>query len=508
MNMKTRTRIHTVLAGFLPLVALVLAWGCTMAEPEHSGGNEAVGPDMPVVINASEYRLGNAKRAGGNQMVKSRRMLFTYPSRPSGEMKSAVCVFDEKGYGFVYIGDPEDKESLKWKDLYTEKQGGCDVYLDNLLNFPVQEADVSHADFRKRYDNFKHIEFIPGASDPTEYELTGKGNIVMVAEAGSPKAENLVDIVWGRIPNAEAGKPLHFELTHKMSQLTFRLYSEEEPLQNKLAGGKNIKVTLVYVQRSLTRNAGSPNHPRSEKFPPFRRTDGHIELSGRSENENENILFNEGSLREEADVEDGRTYYSSRTMVLPPYEHTGQMRMPSLTVELDDGTKFSGGLPSTIDYWYIDNKGEVQLGQKTALWFISTYHTIFYAKLYENMSRREILFQNVKVEDWETMYSDTVVIAQSGINTWDDLTALAEVFKEDPSEDNYRLMKYGEWVGNGADGHWVFYLWKNITVSDSQTIPQFVNGNFEIRFEGHWITVGTTEINQENYRQYLYPEGQ
>ncbi len=164
----------------MPLAALVLAGSCTVNEPEHPGGNEAGEANTPVVVGASESLMGSGTRVGEGPQVKGRTMLLTYPSRPSGEMKSAVCKFDANGYGYVYPEDAADGEPLKWKDVYTEKPGGCDVYLDNLLDYPVQVPDPESGELRKHYDFFTQVEFGPYFTNREEvgsgHGFTGRGN--------------------------------------------------------------------------------------------------------------------------------------------------------------------------------------------------------------------------------------------------------------------------------------------------------------------------------------------
>ncbi len=319
----------------------------------------------------------------------------------------------------------------------------------------------------------------------------------MVAEAGSKEAENGIDIVWGKIDRAEVGKSLHFVLTHKMSQLTFRFYSEDEAIRKALEEGTRITVSLTNVQRSVTRWPGNP-HPRKNQLVPFTRNKGVIEHTGRSEHET--VLFASGEPLTPIE-ETTATYYASRTMVLPPFAWIQSIQAqyhPMLSIELDDGSKYSGGLPTKIQYWMTDDKGESQL-MTSDLSFKPGYHTVFDVKLVENLDKKEILFQNITVSDWIFKYNDEITASESGINTWEDLTASAEVFNEDPSQKNYRLMKYGTWNGS----RWVFKLWNDITVSEELELPQFDNGDFEIDFNGKMIIWGSQEIDEETYKQLL-----
>ena len=89
-------------------------------------------------------------------------------------------------------------------------------------------------------------------------------------------------------------------------------------------------------------------------------------------------------------------------MVMPPrtYEYSTAGNLPKLTIELNDGSKYSGTLPQTIQYWMTDNKtGESEL-MTTKLFFKSGYHFIFDVKLVDKLGDREILFQHITVGAW------------------------------------------------------------------------------------------------------------
>lgn len=106
--------------------------------------------DEPVVIRAT------ADGDGMNNGLAGRELLFTYPSKAEGgKMKSLVCTFNEEGYGVVYT-DEEKTKLLRWDEIYTGRdaaaypEGALDaVYLDNLVNYPVQTPDPSSEDILK-----------------------------------------------------------------------------------------------------------------------------------------------------------------------------------------------------------------------------------------------------------------------------------------------------------------------------------------------------------------------
>lgn len=167
--MNTQRKLYSILSGFLLIAVLLLTGACTTEETENT--IPVFNPDDPIMIYATVDGTSIATRAGENEKIKSRTMLFTYPSLSAGKIQSAICEFDEKGYGYVYTNNSKT-EKLRWKDINIT--GKDTIYLDNLVNYPVQDPTLTtihkkNNEIEVWIDNFTYFYF--GPEDPNmKYE--------------------------------------------------------------------------------------------------------------------------------------------------------------------------------------------------------------------------------------------------------------------------------------------------------------------------------------------------
>ncbi|MCS2892349.1 hypothetical protein NXY11_12575 [Parabacteroides faecis] len=460
--------------------------------------------DQPVVIRAATQGNNMATRTDGNEPeveqntpIRNRTLLFTYPSRPEGgKMKSLKVDFDGNGNGYVYT-DEEKKQPLKWKDVYTGENNypgeSVDaVYLDNLLAYPVQEPDPNpnNPDVLKRHDNFTKIRFGPEGDwvDKTVdfYENKYKR---MIAQVGTPKADT-VDIIWGSISKPRIGKALEFELEHKMSAISFRFFSNEKTIKEQLQGGK-IKVWLDNMRPWLE----DTRDDSDSGIVPFNRRSGGIHVGGNYNFQKDIFLVKDGSLI--APEEPETSYYSTPVWIFPPFTFAlSAGYTPQLTIELD-GVLYVGPLPDRMNYWSLNQEGKWTFIESADIRFMVNYHLVFNVELVSQLEEREILFHAVEAFPWGGRFDENLTLKESGIYTWDDLVALSEVYKEDSSPQNYRLLKYGTW----KDGKWIFKLWRHINVEEDTDIPKFNEGQFEIDFQTYSITVGGRGLKPSDFNE-------
>lgn len=451
--------------------------------------------DEPVVIRAT------ADGDGMNNGLAGRELLFTYPSKAEGgKMKSLVCTFNEEGYGVVYT-DEEKTKLLRWDEIDTGRdaaaypEGALDaVYLDNLVNYPVQTPDPSSEDILKKYDNFQAMRFgyrsseedkelplLDGANPrPADYNYKW-----MAAPVKSEKAKE-VDIIWNRISKPEKGKLLEFKLEHKMSAISFRFYSEDEDIATALQGD-GITVYLDYV-RPWLETKGVIGEQKDAKIIPFKRADGTFGIKGNLEIQHGLCLVKERRLEPiETAGEADRKYCSTPVWIFPPNQYAaGSSSGPEMTIILGNGNQYGGRLPQQIKYCKVDEEGK-EVWIEENLNFKAGYHLTFNVKLSSATVAQPVLFERVEVADWYRMLTETSSLSESGINSWEDYVLLVELYnKGDHSEDNYRLMKYG--VYNEGTGQWKFDLWRNITMPVGEVeLPKFDTDDFEIEFNGYTI---------------------
>lgn len=483
---------NNILKNLLPVVLLLWAVGCTdetgNLSPSVDSDNE------PVMVRATIVGSGVATRAGDtehydgeNVPILSRTMLFTYPSQPDGKMASAYCVFDAAGYGYIYRDKDNRDEPLRWKDICTGKEyydaPNVDaVFLDNLVNYPVQEAipNTEKPGYNVKEDNFTKMVFNP-QNEKTAFVKDDALKFKyrqMIAPVGHEEAEE-VDIIWGKIAKPQKGKALHFELEHKMSAISFQFYTEEADLEQLLQDG-NVKVWLDNMAIWLDTDKVN----QDKNFTAFVRYAGGVYNSashyynGTSRQQKGIHLLQEGKKLAHPE---GQETYSTPVWIFPPhYINKGNTSRPKLSIRLSNDEVYAGYLPEAVSYWmYNEVTKQWSYLTEDGLRFRKGYHTSFKVKLSKDTENREILFENVTVTSFYFRMDERPELAQSGIYSWEELATLAKTYNADANSNNYRLMRYGSF--DSAVGKWIFILWRKIDIPGEQPLPNFKDNKFEIR---------------------------
>lgn len=491
-----KMRLYTIARKWGAAVTLLFAGAC--ADEVNTFATQ--GGDEQVVLTASTMGTGIATRAdeglmGKPEAIKDRKLLFTYPAVPDGEMASAVCLFNEAGFGYVYTHE-ETKEPLLWKDIYVKDKNQKiveAVYLDNLWPYPVLDPSKNkQSRARTEPDNFTGIDFgpqdptVPGDKQDNKYKR-------MIAAKDSPEAE-IADIIWGKLENVGYGTALRFSLKHKMSAIAFRFHSEIEELETLLKGDK-INVWLDYVRIW----AETKDFEASNQWP-FNRSTGMMYHAGYGPSQY--LIQDFVYLVKDAPLQsdDVQPYLSTPVWVLPPYDQPFPSGIPVLTIDLGDGEVYSGSFPENMKYWsYNANTQKWTLLEHQKVMFKAGYQLTFTVKLNKDFGNREIQFLNAQVQEMGLRLTEKPTLNQNGINNWDDLMTLVELYNKDVSSTNYRLYRFGTW--SDTDMQWTFILWRDIKMPEGTQIPQFKNGNFMLDFNGCHIWVGKQEITQTDLIQ-------
>lgn len=462
------------------------------------------GDDVPIVIRASDEMPGTATRASDGTttdgVVKNREdFLFTYPSsKDGGKKKSLPCRFDDRGYGYVYISD---EQTLTRGDILF-KDNVAEVYLDNLVDYPVQEADEAAG----KYDNFTRMEFgtttIDGKFNPYYMVAPDASSVIPQAPEGSTSTTDGdmkkwdVDILWGKLTYAKTDKLLEFKLKHKMSKVTFRFFTNEKTeggINGKLQG-KNITVKLENIKTTVYDKRTDANH-----IPGFRRDKGEIVSTSVDDHKSTVTILNNGKLdgKTKSDGAEPETYYYTPAYIFPPHDYSAATQNKAkLTIDLN-GEKYSGPFPSTMLYTIKDENGkDITVSDDMA--FLSGYHLTIDVELADNFDDRELLFHGIKVADFKYDFTEANNESREcGIYSLEELKTLIALYNSlggDDKED-YRLYKYGTFDDNTKQ--WTFNLWINIVISeeDMNNFTKFNNGNFELEFNNYKILKeqGSTE---------------
>lgn len=536
-----RIKVYNNLLKLLPVVSLLWATSCTDEVDNPPSSTEL--SDEPVMVYAETVATGVATRSGDtgpwvgeNAPIKGRTMLFTYPSQPDGEMKSAYCVFDEHGIGRVYTdmkNYPNCEQRLRWKDIRTGEKSYPDpavdaVFLDNLVNYPVetktwpvpgQAGKNFNINFFTRIlscDGQPQSELLSNpikhGQDPTtafvkegaegEKPYFNYRFRQMIAPVGHKEAEE-VDIIWGKIDRPKPNKSLHFELEHQMSAISFRFYTEDPELKLQLAEATEVWMDEVRIWLD-DQNTDTDANYANGLYSSFNRKDGFV--YGRSDLYRENQTANGFYLvkHDADDVTDGRpkqlieeqsadgqpTYYTTPMWIVPPYKWKVGSILPKVSLRLKDNTVYTGRLPEKPDYW----EQKPPHFEDGMLRFWKGYHITFKVRLISGNEEFLLLFENVTVSPFSPWGKfDDPTLAESGIYSGEDLDNLTKTYNANSDKDNYRLLRYGRHDGS----QWIFPLWRRIDIPIKQPLPKFNNDLFVIESNSYGIYHGIDKVTKD-----------
>ena len=515
----------SLLKILLPAVSLLCAMSCT-DEVNNPSSTTDLG-DEPVMVRATTMDTGAATRAGDtgpfvgeNTTIRNRTMLFTYPSQPEGYMKSAYCVFDNEGIGYVYADMNKSGEPLRWKDIRTgaasypgdnnDTKAEDAVFLDNLVNYPVEnktwavpdgsghnfeidcfsriltckeQKEASELNPDHEFGQDPNTAFVPEEADQFKFRFRQ-----MIAPMEHKEAEE-VDIIWGKITKPTPNKSLHFELEHQMTAISFRFYSDDPVLASQLESSvKDVwldQVSIWLEENSTNSQYANPVHSafNRKKGSVYGRSDVYRETNKANGLHLVDATATDGRPTElEQQTFDEQTYYATPAWIVPPFKWNNRPAeaRPKLSFRLENGDVYSGILPERINHWeYNEGSGKWTLIENDWLYFRKGHHILFKVRVNKEDGKREILFEEITVEPFVRRMDEYPNLAQSGIYSGEHLETLAQTYNADPSGDNHRLMRYGSF--DKERGVWIFVVRNTINIQTGVELPKFKHDNFEIQ---------------------------
>lgn len=256
------------------------------------------------------------------------------------------------------------------------------------------------------------------------------------------------DLLWDTVKVANVISaplsPVHFELEHRMSMLTFAISSVNPEIDGLLKSG-NVSVQLSKVVEEPTT---------------FNRSDGTVYISTEKDK-----ICELGGAYVSSDTEEQGDYITDN-WIFPPQTFDNERPVLSITLErtINDVTTkktFKGVLPESMLY-----------GGKyyRSLEFLSGCHLTVTVVL-GKWDNPEVNFRPVLVEKWDELDLKDLNVNQIGVYTANELSDLVDTYNDNnknPDKTNLTLWKYGTF--SETNNEWTFYLWKDLTISDNSII--------------------------------------
>lgn len=429
------------------------AAGLILAACSESGLNEPSGEwgDAPLRITASVNEEITTR--ADESFPSDVDFYFTYT--PSGKdfYNSKQISFDEKG---------DDKEIyLNWENV--KISSNLYFVLDNV---PKEDNNTS---------NSINLKIIP------EDQTTNRDYNAQ-PESGTGKGN---DILWQRIavptkPNTL--EPIHFELQHLMSKVSFEISSSNDEIKNLLKlGTTTVKLWNVVKE------------PNTNGSYTFDRIKGTVTISGDLINQTNAVSI----AGKEATSEENIVSVTTESWIFPPQEFRDADNRPKLQVcitdETDETKTFTGTLPESMMIEIEDETNEVT---SKPLEFLPGYHLVIRVKLGE-WTDHTIYFKPVLVKKWKEYGPLDININQVGVYDAEGLEELVTAWNAGPDNNLLTLKKYGVL---DDDDTWTFNLWKSITGYNSdEAIPDKLGfkprSDYSLVFKSNDHTVNDTKYD-------------
>lgn len=424
-----------------------------------------------MTVACTDYDLnGQTDWKGDEPLELSASISETLPTRAEEELAEGTYYFsyvNSKQTSVKYETTEVSFEAgnstpdLTWDQINTNNNITNKLFiLDNVPYINMNGFTSSNNDTNKLI-NLKEIK--EGTETESRYNagpaptVPGEGN----------------DLLWDtvKVENVSGAplSPVHFDLEHRMSMLTFKLLSNNDSEINTLLS--NPEKVEVKLHRVIT-----------EPYQ-FNRLTGAITNNTKPIDETQAVTLDITGYT----PEEGAT---TQSWIFPPqkFHSTGR---PVLAITLTDTEKnqtrtFKGVLPESMLYE----------GSNELLEFLPGCHLTVTVVLgsWDDLTAN---FRPVLVKKWVTYSAKDINAKQVGVYTADELTELVTAYNQDSSEDNLTLWKYGTYdKGNST---WIFYLWKNLTevtvTNNNLGFASNQTSGFTFEANGHTINGKTVETN-------------
>lgn len=430
-----------------------------------------------MTVACTDYDLnGQTDWKGDEPLELSASISETLPTRAEEELAEGTYYFsyvNSKQTSVKYETTKVSFEAgnstpdLTWDQINTNNNITNKLFiLDNVPYINMNGFTSSNNDINKLI-NLKEIK--EGTETESRYNagpaptVPGEGN----------------DLLWDtvKVENVSGAplSPVHFDLEHRMSMLTFKLLSNNDSEINTLLS--NPEKVEVKLHRVIT-----------EPYQ-FNRLTGAITNNTKPIDETQAVTLDiTGYTPEEGAI--------TESWIFPPQEfhNTGRPVLAITLTDTENQTRtFKGVLPESMLYE----------GKYEPLEFFSGCHLTVTVVL-GSWDDLTVNFRPVLVKKWVTYSAKDINAKQVGVYTADELMELVKAYNQDSSKDNLTLWKYGTYDEDNST--WTFYLWKDLTgVTETNNSLGFITEegkpSFTFKANGHTIngkTVGTDGTLTDN----------
>lgn len=423
-------------------INIILAFGILMAGCSENELNEQTNGLENEPLRISSSVSDELTTRAGEDFPTDVSFNFLYT--PAG--KSAYEAIE--GVKFDIYGN-NDKTYLNWEQVKT----GNNLYLI-LDNVTTDNKNSTTVTLGKTY-----------YAKP-EDDGIGKGN----------------DILWDavKVQDQNLLEPVHFELQHVMSKLTFEINSADLEISDLLNSG----IVTVELWNVVS---------ETSKYK-FSRITGKFTIDDESTIIDKNDPLDLGTEK----ITGADYLVKTKSWIFPPQQFLASSTRPTIRITLSSGTEkkvektFTGVLPESMT---------TDEGLKP-LEFLSGYHLVINVKL-GKWTDQSIHFEPVLVKKWKEYGPTDINIKQVGVYDAAGLEELVKAWNGGPEDNKLTLMKYG--VLNEDTNTWTFDLWASFNgyseTTDKLGFNAQQNYNLVFKSNNHTINDNTYNITIDKLTQ-------
>lgn len=271
------------------------------------------------------------------------------------------------------------------------------------------------------------------------------------------------DILWKsvKVQDQNLLEPVHFELQHVMSKLTFKINSADTEIRDLLNSG----IVTVELWNVVS---------ETSKYK-FSRTTGNFTIDDGSTIIDKNDPLDLGTEK----ITGADYLVKTKSWIFPPQQFLASSTRPTIRITLSSGTEkkvektFTGVLPESMT---------TDEGLKP-LEFLSGYHLVINVEL-GKWTDQSIHFEPVLVKEWDEYGPTDINIKQVGVYDAAGLEELVAAWNVEngPIINELTLMKYG--VLNEDTNTWTFDLWADVELESKSTINPDSDGKISLDDNG------------------------
>lgn len=405
--------------GFLGIHAgiLLMSVGCSQENPSALPPEE----DVILTVSAGISREIYSRDENETTTVTSGTYYLSYPiaSDESYSLGEVVFGSDSANPQIGFVSTPGD-EPFKWLQV-----GGSNpvFYLDNVSpELSTDQNNVTLVEFNEENP------FIAGLYNP---------------------ANPSNDLLWGTTTvQKNTTGTINFDLHHNMSRVQVQITADrtyDTDGQLDLEGAKVWISNINLAPKTFDRLTGLLtlvyDYPESY---------GDIILVNESTSVEEELISWAGTWPND----NGFPTYLSQSCILPPQELLDNENRPRLTIQLKNGTRFSGVLPHAME---IDPPGstESQNPYPVTLSFLKEH--VLTIRTVISADPPELAFMPVTVVEWVDKGEFDLEAHQAGIYTAAEFKKMIEYYQ---ARNTYQLQRYG-WFSE-EESQWNFNIFNTL----------------------------------------------